>query len=112
MNVKAIAGYLDTNESEIVRCEEWATVFFVHVKGFRPCFVSKKGLAKFIAADARRYNPGQYLHGDSLGYCKSYGACPVWNSPENKAKRAELAKLQLGRSIPLNHPAAGFLPAA
>lgn len=112
MNTKAIAGYLNTKDSEILRCEEWAHVFFVHVKGFRPCFVSKKSLAKFIAADKRSYNPGRFSHMDNLGYCKSYGACPISKSPSAKAKMAELEKMGASRSVPSSHRASAFFPAA
>lgn len=112
MNVKAIAGYLNTRETEITRCEEWQYVYFVCVKGFRPCFVSKKGLEKFIAADKRKFNPGRYSHGDNLGYCKSYGACPIWDSPRAKAEEAKLQAMRANRSIPSGHPAAAFFPAA
>ena len=112
MNTKAIAGYLNTKESEITRCEEWQHVYFVCVQGFRPCFVSKKGLEKFIAADKRKFNPGNYSHGDNLGYCKSYGACPIWDSPSAKAEKAKLQAMWANRSVPAGHPAAAFFPAA
>lgn len=112
MNIKAVAGYLNTKESEITRCDEWQHVYFVQVRGFRPRFVSKRGLQAFVAADKRKYNPGQYLHGDNLGYCKSYGSCPIWDSPKAKAVKSDLNRIHANRSIPADHPAAAFFPAA
>ena len=42
MNTAAIARHLNVVESAITRCEEWAKVLFVVVKGLGARFVSKK----------------------------------------------------------------------
>lgn len=42
MNTTAIARHLNVAESAITRCEEWARVLFVVVKGLGARFVSKK----------------------------------------------------------------------
>lgn len=116
MDVKAIAGYLNTKEEEIVAVKEMQYVYFVHVNGFRPRFVSKKGVEKFVAADLKKFNSaeklGYYSHGENLGYCKSYGACPIWDSPKAKAEKAELAAMHSARRVPASHPAAAFFPKA
>ncbi len=39
---RIIARYLGVDRRQILRCEEWVTVLFVIVKGWRPTFVSKK----------------------------------------------------------------------
>lgn len=42
MNTAAIARHLNIVESAITRCEEWASVLFVVIKGLGARFVSKK----------------------------------------------------------------------
>lgn len=37
-----IATYLQVSTNSIVRCDEWANVYFVIVAGCRPTFISKK----------------------------------------------------------------------
>lgn len=51
MNSQAIAqvaSFLSVSPNQIKRCEEWASVLFVQVHGFRPRFVSKKVIMKNI----------------------------------------------------------------
>ena len=112
MNTKAIAGYLNTKESEILRIEEWVHVYFVHVNGFRPCFVSKKALERFVAADKRAYNSGSFTHFHNTSYCKSYGSKPINESPSAKAFMAELQAMRSKSKsrISSSHPAAAFFP--
>ncbi len=40
--LRIVANYLGVDIGQIVRCEEWVTVLFVIVKGWRPTFLSKK----------------------------------------------------------------------
>jgi hypothetical protein len=108
----AIAGYLNTKESQIISVEEWAHVYFVKVKGFSPLFISKAKLAKFIADNKKAYNPGRFTHFGDAKYCKSYGKCPLWKSPEARAHQAKLAEMRKLPTIDPNHPAAAFFPAA
>ena len=49
MNTTAIASHLNVVESAITRCEEWARVLFVVVKGLGARFVSKKVMAENLA---------------------------------------------------------------
>lgn len=110
VNTKAIAGFLDTSVSEIKSITEMVYVYCVVVNGFRPIFVSKAKLALFIAADAKKYNTGNFYHYVSTAYGKAYGACPVSKSPSVKAKNAELKAMWEKASVPTNHPAAAFFP--
>ena len=51
---RLVAKYLGVNLRRILRCEEWVTVLFVIVKGWRPTFVSKKSLKQepqFLTGD-------------------------------------------------------------
>ncbi len=41
---RLVARYLGVDPRQILRCEEWVTVLFVIVKGWRPTFISKKSL--------------------------------------------------------------------
>jgi len=110
VNTKAIAGFLNTAVDQITKITEMAYVYCVVIKGFRPIFVSKAKLAMYIADDAKKYNSGTYSHHESDKYGKTYGACPLWNSPAAKAKKAELEKLWALPAVPANHPAAAFFP--
>ncbi len=52
--LRIVARYLGVDRRQIVRCEEWVSVLFVIVKGWRPTFVSKKILKlspRFLAGD-------------------------------------------------------------
>ena len=40
--IRLLARYLGVDRRQILRCEEWVSVLFVIVKGWRPTFVSKK----------------------------------------------------------------------
>ena len=40
--LRIVANYLGVDIGQIVHCEEWVTVLFVIVKGWRPTFVSQK----------------------------------------------------------------------
>lgn len=61
--LRIVANYLGVDIGQIVRCEEWVTVLFVIVKGWRPTFLSKKIL---------KLSP-QFLPGDVVvsqaGWC-------------------------------------------
>ena len=60
---RLVARYLGVDLGQIVRCEEWVSVLFVIVKGWRPTFLSKKIL---------KLSP-QFLPGDVVvsqgGWC-------------------------------------------
>ena len=59
--IRQVAKYLGVDLNLIVRCEEWFTVLFVIVKGFRPTFVSKKILKQspqFLPGDLVISNAG------------------------------------------------------
>lgn len=43
--IAQVASFLGLSPNQIKRCEEWASVLFVHVHGCRPRFVSKKVIA-------------------------------------------------------------------
>ena len=54
-----IANFLDTDTSALVRCEEWANVWFVIVQVRRPRFVSKK-VVKQVKVEAMSLTPEQF----------------------------------------------------
>ena len=54
--LRTVANYLGVDIRRVVRCEEWVTVLFVIVKGWRPTFVSKK-----ILKLAPRFLPGDVV---------------------------------------------------
>ncbi len=76
---RLVARYLGVDIGQIVRCEEWVTVLFVIVKGWRPTFVSKKIL---------KLSP-QFLPGDVVvsqaGWCYE-----VINQRENRVRCSPL----------------------
>lgn len=111
MNVKAIAGYLGTQESEVAKVQEFEKVYFVHVRGFRPRFVSKKAVAAFIEVDARAYNSGRFAPTASAfpGCDKNHNACPMHASPQAKAHKEKLGKMWASAKI--TGPASAFFPA-
>ncbi len=53
---RIVARYLGVESRQILRCEEWVTVLFVIVKGWRPTFVSKK-----IGQLSPRFLPGDVV---------------------------------------------------
>ena len=54
--VRQVAKHLGVNISRIRRCEEWFTVLFVIVKGWRPTFISKK-----ILKQSPQFFPGDVV---------------------------------------------------
>ena len=54
--IRLLARYLGVDRRQILRCEEWVSVLFVMVKGWRPTFVSKKMLKL-----APRFLPGDVV---------------------------------------------------
>ncbi len=76
---RLVARYLGVDLGQIVRCEEWVTVLFVIVKGWRPTFLSKKIL---------KLSP-QFLPGDVVvsqaGWCYE-----VINQRENRVSCSPL----------------------
>ena len=60
---RIIARYLGVDRRQILRCEEWVTVLFVIVKGWRPTFVSKK-----ILQLSPRFLPGDVVVSQA-GWC-------------------------------------------
>ena len=77
--VRIIANYLGVNSGQIARCEEWVTVLFVIVKGWRPTFISKKIL---------KLAP-QFLPGDMV--VTQAGSCyEVINQRENRVRCSPL----------------------
>ena len=60
---RLVARYLGVDIGQIVRCEEWITVLFVIVKGWRPTFLSKKILQlspQFLSGDVVASQAGSY----------------------------------------------------
>ncbi len=83
---RLVARYLGVDLGQIVRCEEWVTVLFVIVKGWRPTFLSKKIL---------KLSP-QFLPGDVVvskaGWCYE-----VMNQRGNRVSCAPLDFTLSGR---------------
>ena len=61
--IRQVASYLGVDISLILRCEEWVTVLFVMVEGFRPTFLSKK-----ILKQPPRFNCGDVVV-SKAGWC-------------------------------------------
>ena len=60
---RLVARYLAVDIGQILRCEEWVTVLFVIVKGWRPTFLSKKILQlspQFLPGDVVVTQAGSY----------------------------------------------------
>ena len=83
---RLVARYLGVDLGQIVRCEEWVTVLFVIVKGWRPTFLSKNIL---------KLSP-QFLPGDVVvskaGWCYE-----VMNLQGNRVSCAPLELTLSGR---------------
>ena len=74
-----VARYLGVESRQILRCEEWVTVLFVIVKGWRPTFVSKK---------IGQLSP-QFLPGDVV--VTQAGSCyEVINQQDNRVRCSPL----------------------
>ncbi len=83
---RLVARYLGVNLEQIVRCEEWVTVLFVIVKGWRPTFLSKKLL---------KLSP-QFLPGDLV--VSQAGCCyEVINQKGNRVSCAPIDLTLRGR---------------
>ncbi len=61
--LRIVANYLGVDIGQIVRCEEWVTVLFVIVKGWRPTFLSKK-----ILQLSPQFLPGDVV-ASQAGWC-------------------------------------------
>jgi hypothetical protein len=83
---RLVARYLGVDLGQIVRCEEWVTVLFVIVKGWRPTFLSKKLL---------KLSP-QFLPGDVV--VSQAGCCyEVINQKGNRVSCSPLDLTLRGR---------------
>jgi hypothetical protein len=83
---RLVARYLGVDLGQIVRCEEWVTVLFVIVKGWRPTFLSKKLL---------KLSP-QFLPGDVV--VSQAGCCyQVTNQKGNRVSCSPLDLTLRGR---------------
>ncbi len=77
--LRIVARYLGVDLRQIVRCEEWVTVLFVIVQGWRPTFLSKKIL---------QLSP-QFLPGDVV--VTQAGSCyEVINQRDNRVRCSPL----------------------
>lgn len=74
-----IADYLQVSTSQIVRCDEWAKVYFVVVAGCRPTFISKKVIVMPKLSINATYSE-TVSHMKKLGIWNAPDRCSVWKA--------------------------------
>ena len=102
MEASAVAQYLGSREEQIVQFDEWANVYFIQIKGFRPRFVSKKAVKEWATC---RGCYGQYQR---KYFDKNEEACPLSQSPVAKKEINDLqaiwSKIALEQTAGVNSP--------